>query len=439
MKVRLILPTSYDERGRLAKCRRATVAPLSLLHLAALAGPQHELSIVNECVEPVDFDDPVDLVGLSVTSVNARRAYEIAAGYRQQGVPVVAGGIHTTVCPDEVANHVDAVVVGEAEELWPQVLNDFSGDTNGRPKPARYSGPRPEDLSGLPQPRYDLIDRRRYLGVPFTRQVILPVQTSRGCPNNCDFCLVTRYWGRRLRFRPVEEVVAEIRASGGRYFFFTDDNFAADWQRTVALCEALAPLGIRYTCQLDTRVAKHPRLMELLADSGCMSAFIGFESLDRRKLATVHKPGCDPAEVFAEFKRWRIPIYASFIFGFEGDGPDTVRQPVEFLIRQKTPLAAFFGLSPIPGTKLYEQLLADDRLVHPQFWLQPDFEAYFVRIKYAPEEWSGASLAAMATRRFYSSFSSMRRMFPVRPNQLLGMRLNLDKRAKIRRSVFNFM
>src|SRR5437667_2255799 len=242
MRIRLIFPSAHKSPARKVRYHAEyEVIGLTLPTLAALTPPDHDVAITNEMVSPIDFDEPTDLVGITAKTSLAPRAYEIADMFRRRGVPVVLGGVHPTACPEEAGAHADAVAVGEAEHTWANILADASGRTL-RPV---YASDTTVSLAGQPMPRRDLLDRRSR-GRKRLRPDFELVQTSRGCPYDCDFCTVTTFYGRAYRFRPVAEVVDEIRALGSPIIIFQDDNIAGAPRRAKALFRALEPVGIRW-------------------------------------------------------------------------------------------------------------------------------------------------------------------------------------------------
>ena len=429
MKVKLICPTFYTPNGDLFRPAKAMMPPLSPLYLAGLVPPQHNVTIVDEAVQTIDFDEPVDLVGITSTSINIRRAYEIAAEYRRRGVKVVMGGIHASTLPDEAMEHVDTVVLGEAEDSWLEVLADAERGTLRK----SYSQPARESLEGLPFPRYDLIAADRYVKPPFSDLPLLPVQTTRGCPHNCDFCSVTKFWGKRIRFRPIPDVVAEIKASKGRVIFFTDDNFFASPKRTQELCEALEPLNIRFMCQIDTTARQRDELVKAAARAGCFMAFIGVESLDPRSLAEFNKQFNKPdeyANLIRMLRKNSIGVYASIMFGLEHDDTHTVDSTVSFLIQNKVDLAAFFRLTPFPGPALFERMKERNQLVDNEWWLRLGTGIRSL-VKYQDKPSISDALVKQANKRFYSMGSIVRRYSRLRGVKIVPLLLNFNSRKKM--------
>jgi len=302
MHIKIIIPTNYDHQKRLFRVKKATLPNLTVRYLAAMVPAKHRVTVLEECLHEIDFDEPIDLVALSVLSSNAKRAYEIADEFRRKGVPVVMGGVHITCCPEEALAHADAIVIGEAEDSWPELISDFENKQLQKV----YDRPRRESLANLSHPRFDLITPSDYLSIPFADSRIIPIQTSRGCPHDCDFCIVTKFFGVKVRHRPIEDVIEEIGLSGSKVFFFTDDNFFSNYERAEALCKALIPLKIKYICQLDTLSYKRPDLVELLAESGCITAFIGFESISQNNLKSVNK-NFSKARPFVNYLKFSVP------------------------------------------------------------------------------------------------------------------------------------
>jgi radical SAM superfamily enzyme YgiQ (UPF0313 family) len=237
MRIKIICPTWIDPNNQLIKLRRSSLPPLSILYIAGLTPREHHVSVVDEVVQDFDFAEPVDLVAITSVTLAVRRAYQIADEFKRRNVKVVMGGIHVTSLPNEALKHADAVVLGEADEIWPEVLEDAQQGTLRR----IYQGTRKESLENLPFPRFDLVEKSRYIRFPFGKTPVFPIQTSRGCPHSCDFCTVSNFWGRKMRFRPVEDIIAEIRHSQADTIFFTDDNFVAHPRRTRELVEAITP------------------------------------------------------------------------------------------------------------------------------------------------------------------------------------------------------
>jgi radical SAM superfamily enzyme YgiQ (UPF0313 family) len=387
MQIELIAPASEDS---------ALLPRLGLGLLAAQTPPDIEIIYTDDIVTPFDLDrdvKDVDLVGISVDSKTARRAYDIAARYRQRGVKVVLGGIHPTALPDEARLHADSVVVGEADKLWGKVLADFKA---GELQP-RYDGGWPE-MSGIPWARRDLFRSRKY--IPF--QV---VQTMRGCPYPCEFCSVSTANGTTLRMRPVDDVIGEFKTLGSR-LLFADDNVMIHRKYAEELFTRLADLGKSWVGQCSLAAIQHEPNIALMARSGCKGLFVGLESIDEATLAMTGKKQNRPEryeEIIGRLRAYGIGTWASFVFGFDTDDPDIFDRTVEFAIKARLTMASFAILTPYPGTRLYRRLAEEGRLTDKTWWLHADHDAgspYFIPKRMTREELRDGWMRAW--KNFYS-------------------------------------
>ena len=355
MKIELIVP-AVEENARIPN--------LALPILAALSPRDVEISFTDDLLTPIHLDKDlkeVDLVGITVLTKTALRAYEIADAYRKKGIPVVLGGIHPTALPEEAKTHADSIVMGEAEELWPQLIEDAK---MGNLKPF-YHQEGYTELSKIPIPRRDILPRRGYLPLDVA-------QVTRGCPFRCEFCSVQKFFGETYRFRPISNVVEEVRRLRHRWMMFNDDNIIGNRAYSKELLEALIPLKKKWFGQASLSGLKAIENVELLAKSGCTSLFIGFESLSKENLVTSKKFQNDPSEyreIIDTLHRYGIAICGSFVFGFDEDDPSVFEETVSFSIQAKLFSAIFMILTPYPETSFYHRVKNEGRLAQDQWWL----------------------------------------------------------------------
>ena len=374
---------------------------LSLTTLAALTPPEMEVQIMDENVEAIDFDSRPDLVAVSLMTPLAPRGYEIADQFRNRGIPVVVGGVHATMMPEEAEEHADAVVIGEGEILWPEVVADF---INGELK-KYYLTDRRTPLNAMALPRRDLLRRGAYL---FQNTL----QTTRGCPNDCDFCSVTTFYGNTYRFRPVADVLQEIRALKGNLIFFVDDNIIGSRTYAQELFEGLKPLKKRWVSQATLNISREKKMLTLARDSGCLGLFVGFESLSQEILNDLGKPFYRVAQYETAIRRlhdYGIGIQGSFIFGNDNDPPDVFSRVVRFCIQNRLEAVLFSLLTPFPGTRIFHQLLKENRILHF------DWEKYDMNhVVFRPQGMEPEALEKgffEAYRKVYSSTSLLKRLF----------------------------
>lgn len=362
MKILFIRPNMTNARSSDA------LEPLAFAVLSGLTPPDVEKVFLDERLEPIDDVSEnlsADLVALSVETFTARRAYELADGFRKRGVPVVMGGYHPTLLPEEALEHADAVAVGDAEDLWPQIVEDARQNQLKR----LYRSEHPPSLEGV---RYDrsLFRGKRYAPIK-------PVQFGRGCKFSCDFCSIHAFYGKSIRQRPVPEVIEEIRALGSKSLFFVDDNLFADETRIRELLEALVPLKVKWGCQISIDVTEDSSLLRLMQKSGCQCVQIGFESLNSQNLGlmkkTVNLRQGDYHQALARLRAHGIMVYGTFILGYDHDAAEIIPSTVDFALKHRFFLANFNPLMTMPGTPLYRRLQEEGSLLFDRWWVDPDF------------------------------------------------------------------
>jgi radical SAM superfamily enzyme YgiQ (UPF0313 family) len=374
--------------------------------VAGLTPKDVEVRFYDDRMERVPFDEPTDLVAISVETYTARRAYQIATEYRKRHVPVVMGGFHATLCPDEVAQHAEAVVCGEAELLWPRVVDDAR---HGRlEKFYRQTGR--TSLSEL-KPDRSIFRGKTYLPIGL-------VESGRGCHFKCDFCAVQTVFKATQTRRPIDRIISEIESlkADRKLFFFVDDNITSNLAQAKEFFRALVPLRIRWVSQSSINAAHDEEFLELLTQSGCQGVLIGFESLDPANLRDMNKSfnmmrgGFETA--LANLRRHRIRVYGTFIFGYDRDTHESFDTTVTFAKDQALYIAAFNHLTPFPGTPLYQRLQTEGRLLYERWWLDERYS--YNKIPFQPRGMDPESLqqnCVAARREFYSWHSILRRGF----------------------------
>ena len=374
MKIELIVP-AVEENAR--------IPSLAFPILAGLSPTDVEISFTDDLLSPINLDKDlkeVDLVGITVLTKTALRAYKIADVYREKGIPVVLGGIHPTALPDEAKKHADTVVIGEAEKVWPLLIEDLkAGHLKGF-----YQQEGSTDPKEIPRPRREILPKRGYFPIDV-------VQVSRGCPFRCEFCSVRKFFGDTYRLRPISHVIEEIKSLRHHLIMFNDDNIIGNLSYSKDLLKALIPLKKKWIGQASLSGLKKAENVELLAKSGCNGLLIGFESLSKSNLIQSQKYQNDPTEyreIIQTLHRFGITIWGSFIFGFDEDDPSVFEETVAFAIQNKLFSAVFALLMPYPETAFYQRVKEEGRLVHDQWWLlerSEEVAPYFIPKKMSSE------------------------------------------------------
>jgi len=383
-----------------------SMEPLQLAILASLAKDDDEVKLYDDRLEKIPFDEKADFVAITVDSFNARRAYEIAAEFRKRETKVILGGVHPTLLPEEAENYADAIVIGDVEPVWDEMINDIKSNKLKK----RYKGEFGEPQAGS-FPRRDLFKGKKYLPVSL-------VQFSRGCKFNCSFCSVSKFFKNSHQCRKIEDVIYEIEKDKLKTVLFVDDNLVADREKTKILLKELIPLKIKWASQSSLDMVKDREMLDLMAQSGCVGHLVGFESINVNTLkwfnkAVNYREFNNYKEALEIFRDYGFLTWASFMIGNDFDTLDTIEKTVEFAIKSKFTLAFFHILMPYPGTKIYEQFKAENRLLYDgHWWNHPDFmynKATFVPKNITPEQLADA--AVKANKDFYTFSSITHRFF----------------------------
>ena len=380
------------------------LTPLSMAILAARTPSDVTVTFYDDRIEAIPEDDCPDLVALSVETFTARRAYEIAALYRSRGVVVVMGGYHPTLMSDEVLEHADAIVVGDAEGCWETLLDDFRHDQLQK----RYSGGNAKPLEDYRMDR-SIFKGKKYVPVEL-------VQYSRGCRFTCEFCSIDAFYKNKVRVRPVESVVQEIAGlDRKKLLFFVDDNLFSSKKELYALLDAITPLKLRWSCQISIDVARDEALLDRLRTSGCIFVLIGFESLSEENLKQMGKSwnhvSGDYLDIVKKFHKRGMAVYGTFVFGYDHDTPELIEKSLAFALKAKLEIANFNPLTPTPGSALYDRLKEEGRMLSEEWWQDPSYrygDPIFTPKLMSPELFSEKCFEAK--KRFYAWDSIARRL-----------------------------
>lgn len=381
--------------------RRAADAlePLAFGILAKLTPPDVDVVLHDARIEPVPLDEPTDLVALTVETFTAKYAYQLAAQYRARGIPVVMGGYHPTLLPEEALQFADAIAIGDAETVWPKIVEDARV---GKLQRVYQSPPNLETEGVIP-------DRKIFEGKKY-RPLHL-VQVGRGCKYACDFCSIHAFYGKAMPRRCLEDVLTEMEELRGKYVFFADDNLFNDLDYAEKLFEALIPYNIHWSCQVSLDIAQNPHLLDLMAKSGCVGCLIGFESLDETNLVMMRKKWNlkygGYANTLARFYERNIMVFGSFVLGYDNDTTDSFARTFDFAMESKLALAQFNPLIPTPATSLFERLKKEERLIYPRWWLDDDYR--YGETIFRPKKMSAEQLAegCFKMRSDFGAYSSI--------------------------------
>jgi len=403
--------------------RFSTFSPLGLAYVAAVTPENWEVKILDENYQPFEFE-AADLVAITAFTSNVNRAYEIAGTYRDRGIKVIMGGIHASMLPDEVMMYADAVVVGEVEGIWREVLKDFENNRLAK----KYIGPRVDFEN------YDIVPRRDLLHPDYLWQ---SVQTSRGCPFNCHFCSVSRYLGKAYRSRKAEDVLDELSSIKKRHIAFVDDNLIGyspeSVQRAKTLFQGMIDKNLKKKWWMQTSInaADNEEVVELAARAGCMLVFIGFEAISLTSLKDMNKginvkTGVDNyRRVVDTFHKYGIGVFGAFIIGNDFETKEYYKELADYLVHSGIDMFQISILTPLPGTNLMEEITTSDRLIYKDF--PRDWDKYrFSYVVHKPEEIALETIYAADNyikNRLYS--------FPTYPIRLLKSLFSLRRLKRV--------
>ena len=378
--------------------------PLPIAQLASLTPSDIDIEFFDDRLEEINYKTDADLIAINIETYTARRAYQIADNFRKENKTIIMGGFHATLNHEEVLEHADAVLIGEAENIWTEILEDFK---HSKLQKIYKSKERPK-LDGL------FPDRSVYKGKKYLKLGLL--EAGRGCYFNCNFCSVTHFYKQSYVPRPVEDIIKEIKELNYRYYFFVNDNICADFNYAKKLFKALIPLKIKWISQASINISKDKEILELMKKSGCIGVLIGFESLDEVALKEMGKPAINKIDIYEKaidaIYDYGIGIYATFVFGYSEKDEYFFEKTYQFARRNKFLLVAFNHLVPFPGTPLYEKLKKEGRLIYEKWWLEPNFR--FGDVAFRPEHMSAERLSNLChvyRKKFYNFSSFWYRFF----------------------------
>lgn len=418
----IIQATGYQARDvRIPyRIRKRKLVGAVMPYLAALAPKDWEVELHDDAIHEVPFDGNYHVVAIAVRTITSLRAYEIAARFRARKIPVLMGGPHATFYSEEMAEHADAVCIGEGEELFPQMLEDASA---GRLRKF-YRRSLPADLSKMPTPRWELVNMSHYV---FYRPFV--ILHSRSCPFTCDFCAERRLWGDHgYQIRPAAAVVEDVKRCGSRHIFFAASQFAGNREKSMELMEALIPLKIRWSTLFSPQYCLDKNFIDLAHRSGLLHVNMGIESIDQTTLKSMNKSFNKVREYEAMLDNLHqrdISYSLNFVFGTDGDTPGVFPATLRFLQEHKVQAAYFNIMLPLRGTPLYERMKADGRIMDEQNMERwPGIFCHFKPVHLSPQEL--VSNVKKIRRDFYSLRSLLRRLpFPVSQSKCASWNVNV--------------
>jgi radical SAM superfamily enzyme YgiQ (UPF0313 family) len=397
MNILLISPATDAEK----RTNKGLMMPqLALYIIKGLTPKEHSVATIEEEIEQINLDYECDLIGISCMTANAPRAYELCREFKKRGKTVVLGGVHPSILPDEALLNADSVVIGEAEGVWGQLLEDFQNNNLQK----KYHNPEP-DLSRYIPKDFSKINKKRLFD-------LFPIMTTRGCPYDCEFCCVSNLFGKKIRHIPVDNIVRDIKESKAKNFMFLDDNIIGHPRYAKELFKAIKPLKIKWVGQASVSLlVKDDELMQLAAESGCKALFVGIETVSTEQAKTMRKAIKEIAHLEAALKKIKkmgILIHASMVFGFDNDRKEVFDETVDFLMKNKVSTVSFNVLTPYPGTKTYDDLKSQNRLTTNDWQYYDHNTVVFQPKNMTPYELQIGKVNAR--KRFYKMASVLRRL-----------------------------
>ena len=433
-KLLLIQPSPYEKDGKVIKKKKLYFTGLALPLLAALTPDDWETDLIYEVIEDVPFDTDADLIGVSTMGHGVIRSIDIAKEYRRRGKTVILGGYMASIMPEEAVKYCDSLIIGDAELVWQQMLSDFE---NGNLKKT-YEKPLEGNWYSTPSPRFDLLEGKN-LGD------FLPVQAGRGCPNSCSFCSVSCLYSGRYVKRPLPEVIRDIeqiKSLGYKKILLLDDNIFSDRKYLDSLLDTLIKLDISWMSQCEITIGKDDELLEKLQKSGCTTLSFGLESISRESLISMDKGWAVPAEydfLIQNIRNHGIDVSTEMVVGGEGDTLESIRMTKDFIERNKISVPRFYILTPFPGTRFFDQIKEEGRLVNNDIYSYDGTSAVYRPKNMTPDELTQAywelyselfTIKSIIKRNIFR-----KEMLKTPARCIFNMGVNLYYRDQIKRSI----
>ena len=433
-KLLLIQPSPYEKDGKVIKKKKLYFTGLALPLLAALTPDDWETELIYEVIEDVPFDTDADLIGVSTMGHGVIRSIDIAKEYRRRGKTVILGGYMASIMPEEAVKYCDSLIIGDAELVWQQMLSDFE---NGNLKKT-YEKPLEGNWYSTPSPRFDLLEGKN-LGD------FLPVQAGRGCPNSCSFCSVSCLYRGRYVKRPLPEVIRDIeqiKSLGYKKILLLDDNIFSDRKYLDSLLDTLIKLDISWMSQCEITIGKDDELLEKLQKSGCTTLSFGLESISRESLISMDKGWAVPAEydsLIQNIRNHGIDVSTEMVVGGEGDTLESIRMTKDFIERNKISVPRFYILTPFPGTRFFDQIKEEGRLVNNDIYSYDGTSAVYRPKNMTPDELTQAywelyselfTIKSIIKRNIFR-----KEMLKTPARCIFNMGVNLYYRDQIKRSI----
>ena len=433
-KLLLIQPSPYEKEGKVIKKKKLYFTGLALPLLAALTPDDWETELIYEVIEDVPFDTDADLIGVSTMGHGVIRSIDIAKEYRRRGKTVILGGYMASIMPEEAVKYCDSLIIGDAELVWQQMLSDFE---NGNLKKT-YEKPLEGNWYSTPSPRFDLLEGKN-LGD------FLPVQAGRGCPNSCSFCSVSCLYSGRYVKRPLPEVIRDIeqiKSLGYKKILLLDDNIFSDRKYLDSLLDTLIKLDISWMSQCEITIGKDDELLEKLQRSGCTTLSFGLESISRESLISMDKGWAVPAEydfLIQNIRNHGIDVSTEMVVGGEGDTLESIRMTKDFIERNKISVPRFYILTPFPGTRFFDQIKEEGRLVNNDIYSYDGTSAVYRPKNMTPDELTQAywelyselfTIKSIIKRNIFR-----KEMLKTPARCIFNMGVNLYYRDQIKRSI----